>query len=88
MLIDCCTLDDLLEANIPPLARATGEINVPFGVTAGLGAAVATRAQVFVWDRAKRPRDAEGRHGSLHMKCAIADRQHLFISSANLTNMP
>jgi phosphatidylserine/phosphatidylglycerophosphate/cardiolipin synthase-like enzyme len=82
-LIDAMNRDIRLTiiAETPP----TGEVNVPFGVTAGLGAAVAKRAQVFVWDKAKRPRDAEGRHGSLHMKCAIADRQHLFISSANLT---
>ncbi|MGB7086236.1 MAG: phospholipase D-like domain-containing protein, partial [Phormidesmis sp.] len=32
------------------------------------------------------PRDKTGRHGSLHMKVAIADRQHLFITSANLTH--
>jgi len=57
----------------------------PFGVKAGLGAEVAKRAEVFVWDRQSRPKDAEGRHGSLHMKCAIADQQHLFITSANLT---
>jgi phosphatidylserine/phosphatidylglycerophosphate/cardiolipin synthase-like enzyme len=30
-------------------------------------------------------RDAEGRFGSLHAKCAIADSEHIFISSANLT---
>jgi phosphatidylserine/phosphatidylglycerophosphate/cardiolipin synthase-like enzyme len=61
------------------------EGKVPFGVRAGLGAEVASRAQVFVWDRTKRPKDSEGRSGSLHMKCAISDRQDLFISSANLT---
>jgi phosphatidylserine/phosphatidylglycerophosphate/cardiolipin synthase-like enzyme len=61
------------------------EGKVPFGVRAGLGAEVASRAQVWVWDKAKRPRDSEGRSGSLHMKCAISDRHDLFISSANLT---
>lgn len=62
-----------------------GAEKVPFGVLAGLGPEIAMRAQVLVWDKAKRPTDAEGRYGSLHMKCAMADRQHLFISSANLT---
>lgn len=62
-----------------------GESKVPFGVSAGLGREVADRAQVLVWDRKKRLRDSEGRSGSLHMKCAISDDQHLFISSANLT---
>jgi phosphatidylserine/phosphatidylglycerophosphate/cardiolipin synthase-like enzyme len=62
-----------------------GEGRVPFGVVAGLGSEVASRAQVYVWNRSKRPKDAEGRVGSLHMKCAISDRKDLFISSANLT---
>lgn len=62
-----------------------GTDQVPFGVVAGLGREVANRSQVLIWDKAKRPKDADGRHGSLHMKCAIADRQHVFISSANLT---
>ena len=26
-----------------------------------------------------------GKHGSLHAKCAVADRRRLFLSSANLT---
>lgn len=60
-------------------------LSVPFGVEAGLGMEVATRAQVLVWDHAKRPKDENGRCGSLHMKCAIGDRHHLFITSANLT---
>jgi phosphatidylserine/phosphatidylglycerophosphate/cardiolipin synthase-like enzyme len=34
---------------------------------------------------AARERDARGRHGSLHAKCALADRRRLFVSSANLT---
>jgi len=58
---------------------------VPFGIEAGLGAEVAKRAQIYVWDRAKRPRDENGRCGSLHVKCAIADHHHLFVTSANLT---
>lgn len=58
----------------------------PFGVKAGLGKEIAARADVYEWDKAKRPRNKTGRYGSLHMKVAIADRQHLFITSANLTN--
>lgn len=58
----------------------------PFGVRAGLGKEVAVRADIYEWDKAKRMRDKTGRHGSLHMKVAITDRQHLFITSANLTN--
>lgn len=57
----------------------------PFGVAAGLGADIASRAEIYEWDRAKRPRDESGRCGSLHMKVALCDRKHLFITSANLT---
>ena len=63
-----------------------GDTFVPFGVKAGLGRGIATRANVYEWDKAKRPRDKNGRYGSLHMKIAVCDRQHLFITSANLTN--
>ncbi|MGB3296480.1 MAG: DISARM system phospholipase D-like protein DrmC [Phormidesmis sp.] len=63
-----------------------GDAFAPFGVKAGLGEEISTRADVYEWDKAKRPRDAAGKHGSLHMKVAISDRRHLFITSANLTN--
>lgn len=63
-----------------------GNTYAPFGVKAGLGQEIATRADVYEWDKAKRPKDKAGRHGSLHMKVAIADRHQLFITSANLTN--
>ncbi|PZD73030.1 Cardiolipin synthase B [Acaryochloris thomasi RCC1774] len=62
-----------------------GDTVVPFGVKAGLGQEVAMRAEVYEWDKAKRPKDKAGRQGSLHMKVAISDRQRLFITSANLT---
>lgn len=65
---------------------AEGRESVPFGVSAGLGPEIATRADVYEWPKDRRPRDKTGRHGSLHMKIAIADHQHLFITSANLTH--
>ena len=40
----------------------------------------------YRWPLERRPRDDEGRHGSLHAKCAVADRELLLISSANLTH--
>jgi phosphatidylserine/phosphatidylglycerophosphate/cardiolipin synthase-like enzyme len=58
---------------------------IPFGVKAALGAEVMRRARVLVWPKEQRPVDSEGKSGSLHAKCAIADEKHLFISSANLT---
>lgn len=63
-----------------------GDTFVPFGVKAGLGQEVAAHSDVYEWDKAKRPKDKAGRQGSLHMKVAITDRHHLFITSANLTN--
>jgi phosphatidylserine/phosphatidylglycerophosphate/cardiolipin synthase-like enzyme len=39
-----------------------------------------------VWPIEQRPKDRDGKHGSLHAKCAVADRKWVFISSANLTH--
>jgi len=39
----------------------------------------------LVWPEAKRPLAATGQHGAMHVKCAVADEDILFISSANLT---
>jgi phosphatidylserine/phosphatidylglycerophosphate/cardiolipin synthase-like enzyme len=50
-----------------------------------LGPAVAQRAAVYVWPSDQRPHDANGHAGVLHAKCAVADGQLLFLSSANLT---
>jgi phosphatidylserine/phosphatidylglycerophosphate/cardiolipin synthase-like enzyme len=61
------------------------EGKIPFGASAALGQEIAQQAQFFIWPRDKRWTDSQGRYGSLHIKCAIADRKHLFISSANLT---
>jgi phosphatidylserine/phosphatidylglycerophosphate/cardiolipin synthase-like enzyme len=51
-----------------------------------LGPAVAQRAALYVWPSDQRPHDANGHAGVLHAKCAVADGQLLFISSANLTD--
>lgn len=61
------------------------EGKIPFGVSAALGAEIAGQAQLFIWPRDKRLTDTEGRYGSLHVKCVVADSKHLFVSSANLT---
>lgn len=58
---------------------------ISFGIEAAFGSEVLKRSQVYVWPRENRPVDEQGRHGSLHAKCAVCDQQHLFISSANLT---
>ena len=58
---------------------------IPFGIKQALGKEIIKQAQVFIWPKHKRPVDSEGRHGSLHIKSAIADSHKLFITSANLT---
>lgn len=58
---------------------------IPFGIDSTLGSEILQQAQVLVWPLEQRLVDQNGKHGSLHVKCALSDRQHLFISSANLT---
>lgn len=41
--------------------------------------------EVYSWPPEQRPRDMQGRHGSLHAKFAVGDRRQLLVSSANLT---
>ena len=50
-----------------------------------LGTEVATRSTVYLWPLERRGKDTSGKPGILHVKCAVADAQHLFLSSANLT---
>lgn len=57
---------------------------VTFDGAAALGD-IAGRATVYVWPLERRPKDAFGRSGALHAKCAVADEDVLFVSSANLT---
>ncbi|MDP9476740.1 MAG: DISARM system phospholipase D-like protein DrmC [Actinomycetota bacterium] len=55
---------------------------------AGLGAVgeeLKELSEVYLWPLEKRPKDSAGKHGSLHAKCAVADEEALFVSSANLT---
>ena len=46
---------------------------------------MALRAALYVWPCDQRPKDTNGHAGVLHAKCAVADGQLLFLSSANLT---
>jgi phosphatidylserine/phosphatidylglycerophosphate/cardiolipin synthase-like enzyme len=59
---------------------------VAYDSLAAFGPQVVAHAEVYRWPLEQRPRDDEGRHGSLHAKCAVADRDLLLISSANLTH--
>lgn len=50
-----------------------------------LGPVLAARAEIYVWPLEKREKGPDGKYGVLHVKCAVADRRLLFVSSANLT---
>lgn len=56
-----------------------------FDALKGIGAKLAEIATVYYWPLEQRLKSAEGYHGKLHVKCALADEQLLFVSSANLT---
>jgi len=51
-----------------------------------LGPSVAARCGVFLWPLERREKDDSGKPGILHVKCAVADGERLFLSSANLTD--
>lgn len=50
-----------------------------------LGPAVSERSEIFLWPLSERKTGSNGKHGILHVKCAVADGRSLFLSSANLT---
>lgn len=66
-------------------APDASEGKLAYDTVKALGQQIAQRAKVYIWPADKRPQDEAGRHGSLHVKCAVADTRLLFISSANLT---
>ena len=50
-----------------------------------LGQEVAACSTVYFWPKEKRPLGDNNKVGILHVKCAVADGEWLFLSSANLT---
>ena len=52
-----------------------------------LGADLASRVTCYEWPAERRPSNDRGRTGVLHAKCAVADREALFVASANLTEL-
>jgi phosphatidylserine/phosphatidylglycerophosphate/cardiolipin synthase-like enzyme len=59
--------------------------NIPFGIEATFGGRILENSAIFIWPQGKRPKNDSGKCASLHVKGAIADREQLFITSANLT---
>jgi phosphatidylserine/phosphatidylglycerophosphate/cardiolipin synthase-like enzyme len=50
-----------------------------------LGQEVASCSTVYFWPKENRPLGDNNKVGILHVKCAVADGEWLFLSSANLT---
>lgn len=46
---------------------------------------VLKQIKILIWEKEMRPVNTDGKFGTLHAKCAVADRRISFISSANLT---
>lgn len=49
------------------------------------GAELTSASNIYIWPVEQRPKSDKGQHGVLHVKCAVADDNVAFISSANLT---
>ena len=65
----------------PNLIEGQGE----YDTIQALGGDVASCAEVYYWPEEQRGPDHGGKHGILHVKCAVADGHCLFLSGANLT---
>jgi phosphatidylserine/phosphatidylglycerophosphate/cardiolipin synthase-like enzyme len=50
-----------------------------------LGENVASACSVYYWPQENRAKDENGKIGILHVKCAVADANRMFLSSANFT---
>ena len=64
---------------------SASEGKITFDTIGALGHEIAHHARIYVWPLEKREVTADGRHGSLHAKIALADGRVMLISSANLT---
>ena len=66
-------------------SQKASEGKLSFESLDAMGEELRELATVYVWPLDQRPRNANGKHGSLHVKCAVADHERLLVSSANLT---
>lgn len=58
---------------------------VAFNAFSAFNASDGNGVEVFIWPHQQREVDGEGKSGSLHVKCAVADEEYLLLSSANMT---
>ncbi len=65
----------------PNKIEGAGEYNT----IQALGPEVASCSTVYYWPKENRPIGDNNKVGILHVKCAVADGEWLFLSSANLT---
>jgi len=65
----------------PDKIKGEGE----YSTLQALGDEVAACSSVYFWPQENRPLSENNKSGLLHVKCAVADAQWLFLSSANLT---
>ncbi|MGE0128973.1 MAG: DISARM system phospholipase D-like protein DrmC [Blastocatellales bacterium] len=63
----------------------SGQGKIPFSIESLLTDQIKAKARILKWPHEKREKGENGKHGSLHAKCAVADRDSVLISSANLT---
>jgi phosphatidylserine/phosphatidylglycerophosphate/cardiolipin synthase-like enzyme len=66
-------------------APEPGGQRLAYDTIRALGPEVGHLAQLYIWPLDQRPLGPSGKPASLHAKCAVADGELLFISSANLT---
>lgn len=56
-------------------APEPSEGKMTYDTIRALGKRVAQNATVYIWPKDKRPQTDDGKYGSLHVKCAVADEQ-------------
>ncbi len=62
------------------------EGKIAYSTIRALGASLREKSKVFIWPYSRRGTTPEGKIGSLHAKIGVADGDHLYLSSANLTD--
>jgi len=62
------------------------EGKIAYSTIRALGAGLREKSRIFIWPHAKRATTPDGKIGSLHAKIGVADGDHLYLSSANLTD--
>jgi phosphatidylserine/phosphatidylglycerophosphate/cardiolipin synthase-like enzyme len=62
------------------------EGKIAYSTIRALGAGLREKSRIFVWPHAKRATTPDGKIGSLHAKIGVADGDHVYLSSANLTD--